>query len=86
MDSLQLECRRFYSRAAWKHARAAMLRHSPICVFCYKEGRVVIATDVDHNPPLIEQLAKGCSGLEFDKLQTLCKSCHSSKTAREMLT
>ena len=61
-----------------------MLRHSPICVFCYRSGKVTIATDVDHDPPLIQQLAEGKSGLDFSMLQTLCKSCHSAKTAREM--
>jgi 5-methylcytosine-specific restriction protein A len=84
MTDLQQECRRFYSRAAWKRLRKYVLRNAPLCAHCEKEGRIAVATDADHNPPLIEQLRTGLSGLDQQLIQPLCKSCHSRKTAREM--
>ena len=65
---------------AWAKARKRYLAANPICVECDKEGRLTPATEVDHIEP-----HKG----DYDKFwdesnwQSLCKSHHSSKTARE---
>jgi 5-methylcytosine-specific restriction protein A len=56
------------------------LRANPICVDPYKdhEGEVVAATEVDHITPKRE------GGKDrWDNLQSLCKACHSKKTAIE---
>lgn len=85
MNAQETECRRFYSRKAWKDLRAWQLRHFPLCAHCSAINRTTPAVDVDHNPPLIEQLAAGESGLDRLKVQSLCHSCHSAKTRREMV-
>lgn len=62
--------------AAWRKLRAVHLAGEPLCRHCAAEGRVRAATDVDHvdgddanNAP--------------ENLQSLCRSCHGAKTARE---
>lgn len=70
---------RGYTRA-WAKARKRYLAANPICVECDKEGRLTPATEVDHIEP-----HKGDRDLFWDESnwQSLCKSHHSSKTARE---
>lgn len=54
-----------------------LARH-PLCVECQAKGMVVAAAEVDHIVPLAD------GGTNDDEnLQSLCKSCHSRKTARE---
>ena len=65
---------------AWLDMRAYHLTTHPFCEACKAIGRYVMATDVDHIRP-----HKGDSRLFFDpsNLQSLCKACHSKKTASE---
>jgi 5-methylcytosine-specific restriction protein A len=65
----------------WQRLRAEHIAGSPLCVECLKEGLRVLATDVDHVTPF-----KGLDDplrLDPRNLQSLCKSHHSAKTARE---
>lgn len=64
----------------WRKARTTYLRHHPLCAECDCHGRVVPATVVDHVIP-----HKGNQQLFWDtsNWQSLCKSCHDAKTARE---
>ena len=56
----------------WNRLRKIKLYRNPYCEICGK-----VATEVDHIVPI----RKG--GLnELDNLQSLCKSCHSRKTAK----
>lgn len=61
----------------WQQAREGYLRKHPICVKC---DRLTVATEVDHIIP-----HKGDMVLFWDRSnwQSLCKSHHSEKTARE---
>jgi 5-methylcytosine-specific restriction protein A len=70
---------RGYNRR-WQKARVTFLMRSPLCKHCADAGLVVAATDVDHIIP-----HKGDQALFWDSSnwQSLCKSCHSKKTARE---
>ena len=63
----------FYSSSKWRKVRRRQLAMHPLCK-C-KEP----ATDVDHIKPRSE----GGADLEYENLQSLCKSCHSKKTRRE---
>lgn len=69
----------FYSSAAWRSTRAAVLRDQPLCRACQGLGRFVPAGVVDHVRPIKE------GGQRFDmaNLQPLCVPCHNRKTARE---
>lgn len=65
--------------SAWSRLRAAMLeRDCHLCVPCEKLGRVTLATIVDHIVPKAE-------GGDDDEgnLQSICKACHTQKTALE---
>ena len=59
--------------------RATFLHAHPVCGVCAARGRFVAAVVVDHVLPLKD------GGARFDAagLQSLCISCHNSKTARE---
>lgn len=69
----------FYNGKTWRRLRAAVLGASPLCVACESEGLVVPATVVDHIRPINEGGAK----LDPANLQTLCETCHNSKSASE---
>lgn len=66
----------------WKKIRAMQLARFPLCKDPYgrhrQHGGIVPANEVDHIVPL----SQGGSN-SFDNLQSLCKTCHSIKTARE---
>jgi len=64
----------------WAKARTSWLRAHPLCMKCESEQRVVSATVVDHIVP-----HKGDRKLFWDSAnwQSLCKSHHDEKTARE---
>ena len=64
----------------WRQAREGYLRAHPLCVECERQGRLTPATDVDHIKP-----HKGDRTLfwQSSNWQSLCATCHSTKTARE---
>jgi 5-methylcytosine-specific restriction protein A len=64
----------------WRKAREAYLRAHPLCAECERHDRLTPATDVDHITP-----HRGDMALFWDSTnwQSLCHTCHSSKTARE---
>jgi len=70
-----------YRLKAWKVGRLAFLRRYPLCADCAELGAVVEAKEVDHITP-----HKGDKRLFLDRRnwQSLCKSCHSRKTAGEV--
>lgn len=64
--------------AAWKRLRAYQLNRQPICEHCFDDyGLTVPATDVDH-------IDNNPSNNDLSNLASLCKSCHSKKTNRDM--
>lgn len=64
----------------WQKARAAYLEKHPLCVECEKEGRYVVATDLDHIIPHRGDMEKFWQRSNW---QGLCGACHRAKTARE---
>jgi 5-methylcytosine-specific restriction protein A len=70
-----------YASAAWKRLRVAWLRAHPLCATCEKQGRLRAASEVDHVIPHC-----GSRLLFWDRsnLASICASCHSSKTSREV--
>ncbi len=68
-----------YNNRAWMVYRVWYLKRHRLCVECRKEGKTVVATEVDHIIPL----SKGGDFWSEDNHQSLCKPHHSSKTAKE---
>ena len=67
--------------AQWEKLRKAVMRRdSYLCQECQRQGIVREGKEADHIKPL--SLGGNDS---LHNLELLCKSCHSSKTAREAL-
>lgn len=66
--------------AKWRAARADWLREHPLCAEHERQGGLMVATEVDHIVP-----HRGDQSLFWSRSnwQSLCKSCHSIKTATE---
>lgn len=63
----------------WQQTRQRILeRDGYLCVECMRDGRVTLATDVDHRTPK----SKGGTD-DPDNLQSLCADCHKAKTVRD---
>lgn len=64
----------------WQAARAGWLREHPLCAEHERQGLIAAGNEVDHIIP-----HRGDMTLFWQRSnwQTLCKACHSSKTARE---
>ena len=64
----------------WKKFRESFLSKNPLCVICQAEGKVVVATVLDHIIP-----HRGNQEVFWRKgnHQPLCSSHHSQKTALE---
>lgn len=71
---------KFYNTTRWQRLRKRFLLEHPLCVECERLGRITPATVVDHIKP-----HEGNPEMFWDEdnVQSLCKPCHDSKTARE---
>ena len=69
----------FYATARWRAVRAGQLREFPLCAMCRAKGKLTPATVVDH----IKPIRHGGDRYDSANLQSLCWSCHSSKTRME---
>jgi len=69
---------RGYTRR-WSRVRLIQLKKYPLCAICLLKGVTTIATEVDHIVP-----HRGNQTLMYDpdNFQSLCKPCHSRKTAK----
>ena len=69
---------------AWERLRKIKLAADPMCqIQTHCGDRSItrqVATEVDHIIPIAE---RPDLRLDYDNLQSACKSCHSAKTARE---
>jgi 5-methylcytosine-specific restriction protein A len=68
--------------ARWRRLRKMFLSAHPLCADPYghhaARNEIVVATEVDHVVP-----KKQGGSDAWENLQSLCKSCHSRKTALE---
>ena len=69
----------FYHSQVWRRLRQNFLIEHPFCMECWKSGKLTEATVVDHIIPI----KKGGSALDEGNLQSLCASCHGSKSIWE---
>lgn len=71
-----------YTTPEWRDdLRPAQLLREPWCRECARHGRRVRATDVDH---IVDHKGDWERFCDRSNLESLCHSCHSRKTAREM--
>ena len=75
------EWHRLYNRSDWPVLRGAQLLREPWCRECARQGIRTRATDVDH---IVDHKGDLARFLDRDNLESLCHSCHSRKTRREM--
>ena len=73
------EMRRFYNSREWRRASKLHLAKEPLCRLCAAEGRFVEAVMTDHIIPI----KRGGNPWDESNWQSLCASCHSSKSAEE---
>ena len=73
------EVQSFYDSSAWRKLRARYILEHPFCVECRNRGKLKEAEVVDHIVPI----SKGGAPLDESNLQSLCWSCHSSKSIKE---
>ncbi len=59
--------------------RKRLMMENPLCVVCFKQGKVQAATELDHIVPV----SQGGSN-EDSNLQFLCSECHRVKTAMDL--
>lgn len=68
-----------YNTAQWQRLRRLKLSSSPLCEGCESLGLLTLANVVDHRVAI---KAGGEPFPSLDGLSSLCKKCHSEKTAR----
>lgn len=70
-----------YGTPKWEQLRGDQLLREPFCRECARRGLRVWATDVDH---IVDHKGNWATFADPDNLESLCHSCHSRKTAREL--
>lgn len=72
----------FYGTPEWKDdLRPTQLLNEPFCAECAKLGYRVRATDVDH---IEDHKGDWEKFIDRTNLRSLCHSCHSRKTAKDL--
>lgn len=69
----------FYNSTPWRKLRGHQLKHYPLCIECESKGLITSATTVDHVKPI----EAGGEALDANNVQSMCTSCHNSKSAKE---
>ena len=70
---------KFYQSTRWRKLRKMFVAENPVCVHCEAKGFTTPVAEVDHIIPL----RLGGYPYDFNNLQSLCKSCHAKKSAKE---
>lgn len=70
-----------YGADEWKLLRGNQLLEEPFCRECARRGVRRYATDVDH---IRDHKGDWAVFTDPENLESLCHSCHSRKTAREL--
>lgn len=69
----------FYHTKAWRQLRKVWITSNPLCAECLDKGITKAARIVDHVIPI----RLGGERLSQSNLQSLCTSCHNSKSSKE---
>ena len=68
-----------YNTQRWRNVRKLILQGSPLCAECKARDVVKLGSVIDH----IKPVRLGGDFWDLENLQTLCESCHNSKSAKE---
>jgi 5-methylcytosine-specific restriction endonuclease McrA len=69
----------FYNSRSWRSLRRYKIQLNPLCENCERKGLTEPGKEIDH----IVGIRDGGERLSLHNLQTLCRSCHASKSAQE---
>lgn len=69
----------FYNSWPWRKFAKRFKQNNPLCVECLKKELVVLVKVVDH----IIAINAGGAKLDESNCQSLCESCHNSKSSSE---
>ena len=69
----------FYNSTAWRKVRLQYKKKNPLCENCERHDILKEGRDVDHIIPM----KQGGDKLSYSNLQTLCRSCHNRKSAKD---
>jgi len=72
--------KKFYSSARWQKVRRKKIKRDPLCEHCAEAGITKPADLVDHIIPLKVDWSLR---LRLDNLQSLCRSHHQTKSAKD---
>jgi 5-methylcytosine-specific restriction protein A len=67
-----------YDRA-WQRFRLGVLIRHPLCADCHDAGRLTVAVEVHHVVKVRDDRRRR---LDPTNVRSLCKACHSRRTAR----
>ena len=73
------DMKQFYNSKAWRSLRNYKIQMNPLCEMCESKGLTEPGKEIDH----ITAIKDDGQMLNIRNLQTLCKSCHASKSAKE---
>ena len=68
------ESSKIYNSTRWRKLRKLQLENNPFCVICGQPAKIA-----DH----IIEIKDGGNPFEINNLQSMCISCHNTKTAKE---
>ena len=69
----------FYHSKQWRSLRNYYIQRNPLCEDCKRRGKTTGGQVVDH----IKPMNMGGHKTDLSNLQTLCTSCHNSKSGKE---
>lgn len=73
----------FYNQTKWRKFSKKYRQNNPVCVACEVQGIVSPAEVTDHVEG-IENILKACRNpIDEKECQSLCHSCHNSKSGKE---
>jgi len=73
------EMKAFYNSKKWRSLRNYKIQINALCEECERKGLVEPGVEIDH----IQALRDDGAPLSLSNLQTLCRSCHASKSSYE---
>ena len=76
--------RKAYNSTDWRKLRETYIKQNPLCAECLRKGKITPAVDVHHiNSPFKTGEINWFLLLQYDNLESLCKTCHAEHHNKE---